>query len=79
MAYDLNPLLPFLKPCKHIDTTDTHYLKQTHTPLVNPLRYVLHIKVYNEKWFNKPLSTCNPPFNYKNVTLQIPDKQLTLY
>ena len=26
MAYDLYPLFPSLKPCKHTDTTDTRYL-----------------------------------------------------
>ena len=42
-------LLPSLKPCEPVDSTDTRYLNQVHTSLVNPLKRALDIKLYNEK------------------------------
>ena len=72
MAYDLYPLPPSLKPCEPVDTTDTRYLNQSSTPVANPLKKALHIELYNEKWFNKPLQTSIPPFRYNHRTLDVP-------
>ena len=47
IVYDLYPLPPSLKPCELVDTTDTRYLNQSHTPITNPLKKSLHIKLYN--------------------------------
>ena len=71
MAYDLYPLTPSLKPCKPVDSTDTRYLNQSHTPIANPLKKALHIELYNEKWFDKPLQTTIPPFRYKHRSLKL--------
>ena len=38
MALNLYLLPPSLKSFEPIDSTDTHYLNQTHTPFVNPLK-----------------------------------------
>ena len=73
MAYDLYPLPPSLKPCEHVDYTDTRYLNQMHTPLINPLKRALDIELYNEKWFNKPLHTSTFKLVYDHDTLQFPD------
>ena len=77
MAYDLYPLSPSLKPCEPIDTIDTRYLTQTYVVLVNPLKNVLRIELYNEKWFNRLLPPSAPPFTYKHTTLKIPNEQVT--
>ena len=61
MAYDSYPLPPYLKPCDPVERTDTRYLNQTNTPLVHPLKNTLHIELYNEKWFTKPIPTSEPP------------------
>ena len=49
MSEDLCILPPSLKPCKPVDGSDTRYLNQTHTPIVNPLQKPLSIELYNEK------------------------------
>ena len=49
MAYDLYPLPQSLKPCETIDSIDTRYINQSHTPIANPLKKALHIELYNEK------------------------------
>ena len=71
MAYDVYPLPPFLKLCEHVDITDTLYLNQTHPPLVNSLKGVLHIELYNKKLFTKLIATFAPPITYKHDTLQL--------
>ena len=71
MAYDLYPLPPSLTPCEPVDTIDTQYLNQSHTPITSPLKKYLHIELYNEKWFDKPLKTYIPPFLYKYRTLKV--------
>ena len=71
MAYDSYPLPPSLKPCEPVDTTDTRYLNQSHTPITNPLKKALNIELYNEKWFDNPLKTSVPPFLYKHRTLAV--------
>ena len=38
MVYDLYHLPPSLKPCEHVDTTDSRYLNQQNSSLVNPLK-----------------------------------------
>ena len=55
MAYDLYSFLQYLKPYKPVDTVYTCYLNQTNTPLVNPLKKLLNIEIYNEKWFSKEM------------------------
>ena len=77
MAYDLYPLPPFLKPCQSVDTTDTRYLNQSHTHITNLLKKALHIKLYNEKWFDKPLHTSIPPFRYHHRTLGVSTKSVS--
>ena len=71
MAYALYPLPPSLKPYDPIDTTDTRYLNHTHLPLANPLKKALHIELYNEKWFTKPIPTSAPPITYNHDTLKL--------
>ena len=77
MAYDLYPLPPSLKSCEPVDTIDTRYLNQFHTPITNPLKKALHIELYNEKWFDKPLHTSIPPFRYHYRTLDISTKSVS--
>ena len=77
MAYDLYPLLPSLKPCEPVDTTDTRYLNQSYTSVANPLKKALHIELYNEKWFNTPLQTSIPPFRYHHRTLDVSTKSVS--
>ena len=74
MAHILYPLPPSLIPCEPIDSTDTRYLNQTYAPLVNPLKKALHVEMYNEKWFNKPIPTTDSPITYTYDTLKFPDK-----
>ena len=71
MAYDMYPLPPSLKQCEPVDKNYSRYLNQQHTPLVNPLKKVLHIELYNEKWFSKPIPTSEPPIMYQYDTLTL--------
>ena len=66
MAHDIYPLPPSLKPYEPVDSTDTRYLNQTHAPLVNPLKKSLHINLYNEIFFNKPVPTTDFSFIYEH-------------
>ena len=75
MAYDLYPP-PSLKPCEPVDTIDTRYLSQSHAFLTNPLKKALHLELYNEKWYNKPLLTSIPPFTYHRDTLKMTTEPL---
>ena len=68
MVYNLYPLLPSLKPCENVGTTDTCYLNP---PIINPLKIALYIELYNEKRFDKPLKISIPPFIYKHDTLKL--------
>ena len=77
MVYNLNPLPLSLKSCELIDTTDTRYLNQCHTSITNPLKKALHIELYNEKWFDKPLHTSIQPFRYKHRTLDVSTKSIS--
>ena len=77
MAYDLYPLPVSLKPCEPVDTTDARYLNQSHTPITNPLKKALHIELYNEKCFDKPLHTSIPPFRYNHRTLDVSTKSVS--
>ena len=79
MVYDFYPLPLSLKPCEPIDTTDTRYLNQSHTPITNRLMKALHIELYNEKWFYKPLHTSILPFRYHHRTLDISTKSVSLF
>ena len=73
MSYDLYLLLPSLEPCEPVDTADSRYINEKHNPLVNPLKKSLHIELYNEKWFSKPISTSAPPIMYQHDTLRLPN------
>ena len=73
MAYDLYYLLPSLKPCKLVDTSNTRCLNKIHVPLVNPLktRYISNYTTRNDltnQW--KFL----PPISYKYDTLHFPNE-----
>ena len=70
IAYNLYPLPPFLKPCELVETIYTRYLNKSHAPIINPLKKSIHIELYNEKWFDKPLKTSIPPFLYKHNTMK---------
>ena len=77
MAYDLYPLLPFLKLFEPIDSTDIRYLNQTHAYLVNSPKKVLDIELYNDKWFNKPLQISTPQMVYDHDALKFPDESIS--
>ena len=79
MAHDLYPLPPSLKPCEPVDSTDTRYFNQMHSPLINPLKKALDIELYNEKWFNKPLHTSTPKLVYDHDSLHFPDVSLPAF
>ena len=76
MVYDLYPLPLSLKPCEPVDTTDTWYINQPHDDLVNPLKKVLYIELYNEKWFNILFQISIPPFTYQHDTLKLPNESI---
>ena len=38
------------------------------------MKKALYIELYNDKWFNKPISTSVSPITYNHDTLQFPDK-----
>ena len=76
MAYTFYPLPPSLKLCESVDSSNTRYLNQMHTPLINPLKKALDIELYNEKWFNKPLHTSTPKLVNDHDTLHFPDASL---
>jgi len=76
MAYDLYPLPPSLKSCEPVDTIDTRYLNQFHTPITNPLKKALHIELYNEKWFD---NLCTPLFYLSVITTVLLIYQLNLF
>ena len=67
MAYDLYSLLPSLKACESIDTTDTRYLNQSHTPMKNgltiPLKRLFHHFFYKYRTL-KVLSASVSPFSF---------------
>ena len=67
MDVDLYPLPPSLKPCEPIDSSDTRYLNQSYSPIVNPLRKALNIEIYNETWFDKPPRTSKPLSEYDHT------------
>ena len=76
MVYDLYPLPLSLKACEPVDTTDTWYMNQPHDHLINPLKKVLYIKLYNQKWFNILFQTSIPPFTYQHDTLKLPNESI---
>ena len=77
MVYDLYFLPPSLKYFEPVDTTHTRYLNQTHTLITKPLKKALYIKLYNDKWFDKPLKTSIVPFIYKHRTLKVSTKYVS--
>ena len=62
MDVDPYPPSPSLKPCEPVDSSDTRYLNQLYSPIVNSLRKALRIELYNEIWFDKPPWTYQPLF-----------------
>ena len=79
MAYDLYPLPLSFKPCEPIDSIDTKYLNKSHTPIANPFKKALHIELYHEKWFDKPLQTTIRPFRYKHCSLKLSTESVSLF
>ena len=45
-------------------------------PIVNPLSKPLNIELYNDTWFDTPLQTSQPLFDYNYPTLAFPDDTL---
>ena len=72
MSDNLYILPPSLKPCEPMDRSDTRYLNQSHTHIVNPLKKQLNIELYNEKWFGTPPPIFSPPFKHDHATLSFP-------
>ena len=72
MPEDLYILQPSLKPYKPVDGSDTRYLNQSHTLIVNPLKNPLDIELYNEKWFGIPPKKFSPPFKYDHDIVSFP-------
>ena len=79
MVYDLYPLPQSLTPCEPVDTIDTQYLNHSHTPITSPLKKALHIELYNENWFDKPLKTYIPPFLYEYRTLKVSTESVSSF
>ena len=74
MSEDLNILPPSLKLCEPVDSSDIHYLNQSHTPIVNPLKKALNIELHIEEWFSKPPATSPLPFLYDHATFSFPSE-----
>ena len=74
---DFYILLLSLKHCKPVDGSNTRYLNQFHTPIVNSLKTSLNIELYNEKWFRTPPKTLSPPFKHDYATLSFPLDTIT--
>ena len=74
---DLYTLSPTLKSCESVDSSNTRYLYQSYSSIMNSLSKPLNIKLYNEKWFDKPLRTSEPLFDYKHPTFDFPELILT--
>ena len=72
MSEDLYILPPFLKPCEPVDGSDTRYLIQFHTPIVNFLKKPLNIELCNEKLFGTTPPTFSPSFKHDHVILSFP-------
>ena len=77
MVTDLYPLPPSLELCEPVDRSDSRYLNQSHSFIVNPLRKSLNIEISNETWFDKPPRTSQPLFDYNHPTLAFPDPPLS--
>ena len=45
ISEDLHILLPSLKPCEHVDGSDTRYLNQSHASIINSLKKLLNIEL----------------------------------
>ena len=72
MASDLCSLPPSLKPCEPVNSSDTRYVSQSYSPIVNLSRKPLVIELYNETWFDKPPRTSKHLFDYDHPTLAFP-------
>ena len=70
-------ILPPLKPYKPVDSSDTRYLNQSHTTIVNPFKEAISIELYNKKWLNKPPATSSPPFIHDHDTLSFPSEAIS--
>ena len=69
---DLYILPPSLKPYERMDGSNTRYLNQYHTSIVNPLKILLNIKLHNGKWFDTPPPTFSPLLKPDHLTLSYP-------
>ena len=79
MVADLYALLPSLKPFEPVDSSNSRYLNQSYSPIVNPLRKPLNIELYNEIRFDKPPRTSKALFDYDHFTLAFPECPSTSY
>ena len=53
---DLYLLPPAIFPSDPLDTMDVRYLNYSNAPIVHPLKKALKIEVYNDMFFDKPLT-----------------------
>ena len=51
MTEYLYPLSSTLKSCEYVDSLDSSFLKQSHTPIIKPLNFLLQIDLYNTNGF----------------------------
>ena len=79
MASDLCSLPPSLKPCEPVNSSDTRYVSQSYSPIVNLLSKSLNIELYNETWFDKLPRTSKSLFDYDHPTLAFPECPSTPY
>ena len=63
---------PSLKPREHEDNSDTYYLNQPYDPIINLLKKLLSVKVYNGKWLGAPPKTISLPFKHDHAMLFYP-------
>ena len=72
MWENLYILPPSLKCYKLVDGSDTCYLNQSHTPIVDPLKKSLNIGLHNENVFGTPPKIFFLSFKHGNATLFFP-------
>ena len=61
-----------MKLCEPVDGSDTRYLKQSLTSIVNPFKKSVNIELYSETLFSKPPAISCQPFLHNHNTLSFP-------
>ena len=79
ISEDFYTLQPSLKPCKHVDGSDTRYLNHYHAPIINHFKKLLNIELYDDKWFGTPPTTFYLPFKHDHVSLSFPSATTTSF